>query len=336
MLFLLGKPSEKMPGKPRGRIGLVDFARGVAILAVIAVHASNSVAEAKGLNGYLGFGVEIFVLTSGYLLARRYAASLDLKEYFGKIFLRVALIYALFVLATYLLSGPQAFSLQNLALDFLLGAQNGNGYYFIPVILQLYLVFPLVRKIGWGRKSIALLFALLAATIIWSSIDAQLRKPDWNSDPLALAFAGRYAFLFALGIFLANYALEKLPAAKSAAIAACYVLLAALASSLEGTLFLGYLYPAFVLFAIGAAYSAFAGLRLADSIRSLIEPLGKQSLLIYLLHGAVLYGLLAPLLPAMEWQERYAALIALTAALSFAVSEAFMAAYSRLTGYRSV
>ena len=74
---------KKIP-EMKGRLDLFDFAKGIAIIAVVLVHTGTVVVQGRMLDPYLGFGVELFILCSGYLLARRYAAKFETEEYLKK------------------------------------------------------------------------------------------------------------------------------------------------------------------------------------------------------------------------------------------------------------
>ena len=317
------------------RLELMDFAKGIAIITVVCVHVVNVVPEGRVLDPYIGFGVELFILCSGYLLARRYADGLETREYLKKMFFRVVLIYALFVVAIYLATSWQSFSAVDLAAAFLLGSQNGNGLYFIPVIIQLYLLFPLIRG-NWKKHALALLLAVLVVSLVWNYFDSQLRKPDWNSNQYVLAFAGRYLFFFVFGIWLSAFALEKLEAKKAAAIAAFYLAGAVTATILGHDLFLGYAYPVFALFACVLLYKWLDGIGALRQIVGAVNKLGKQSLLIYLVHAMLLYGIVSKIPLPIGWQGEYAAYAAATLALSYAVAVLFMKAYRRLTGFSAL
>ena len=330
---VLGK--RKKPLGLEGRLDMLDFAKGIAIITVVLVHVGVVIAPGRALYPYFGFGVELFIICSGYLLARRYASGLEAGEYLKKMFFRVVLIYALFVIAICVATSWQDFSAKDLALAFLLGNQIGSGFYFIPVIIQLYLLFPLIRG-RWKKHALATLLAVLAVSLIWNYFDSQLRKPDWNSNQLVLAFAGRYLFFFAFGIYLSAFALEKMDAGKAAGIAAFYIAGAVAITLWSGGLFLGYAYPVFALFACVLAYGLFCRF---DALRLIVGPinsLGRQSLLIYLVHAMLLYGVVSKLpLAEFGWQGEYVAYAAMTLVLSYAFAVLFMEAYKKLTGFSS-
>ncbi len=316
----------------KGRLDLFDFAKGIAIITVVLVHVGTVVAQGKVLDPYVGFGVELFILCSGYLLARRYAKELVASEYLKKMFFRVVLVYALFVVAIYIATSWQNFSAADLASAFLLGSQNGNGLYFMPVIIQLYLLFPLIRG-GWKKHALALLLCVLAVSLVWYHFDSQMRQPDWNSNPYVLAFAGRYLFFFVFGIWLSAFALEKLDTGKAASIAAFYLAGAVAVTILSHDLFLGYAYPVFALFACVLLYQWLDGIGALRQVVGAINRLGKQSLVIYLVHAMVLYGIVSQMPLPIGWQAEYIAYAAATLALSYAFAVLFMKAYRRLTGF---
>jgi len=314
------------------RLDMADFAKGIAIITVVCVHVGTVVAQGKVLDPYIGFGVELFIICSGYLLARRYAAKLETREYLKKMFFRVVLIYAIFVVAIYVATSWQNFSVWGLAAAFLLGSQNGNGLYFIPVIIQLYLLFPLIRG-SWKKHALALLLAVLVATLVWNYFDSQMRKPDWNSNQYVLAFAGRYLFFFVFGIWLSSFALEKMDAGKAARVAVFYLAGAVALTILSHDLFFGYLYPVFALFACVLLYQWLDGIDALKQVVGAINKLGKQSLLIYLVHAMLLYGIVSKMPLPIGWQGEYVAYAAATLALSYAVAVLFMKAYWRITGF---
>ena len=328
--YILG--ARKKTPAIEGRLELLDFAKGIAIITVVCVHVGTVVAAGKILDPYIGFGVELFILCSGYLLARRYAKGLDPAEYLRKMFFRVVLIYALFVVALYLAASWQHFSPLDLALDFLLGSQLGSGLYFIPVIIQLYLLFPLIRG-NWKKHALALLLLVLAASLAWNYFDSQLRKPDWNSNQYILAFAGRYLFYFAFGMYLSAFALEKLEAEKAAAIAVFFTAGTAVLSFTGNGLFLGYAYPVFALFACVILYRLLGKFGALAPAVGAINSLGRQTLLVYLVHALVLYSVVSKIPLQIDWPAGYLAYAAATLLISYAFAALFMKAYRRLTGF---
>jgi fucose 4-O-acetylase-like acetyltransferase len=109
----------------------------------------------------------------------------------------------------------------------------------------------------------------------------------------------------------------------------------AVVSALTGALSFGYIYPVFAFFVL---HAAFYGLRLshvADKLVLALNAIGKQSLLIYILHTVALYAVLHSLPLGLGGAAQYVIYVAAALALSYAGAVAFMAAYSRaISGMR--
>ncbi len=323
VLFLLGKRPPDRENLERD--DFLDFLKGAAIVAVVCVHASGLARAGRPLNDFLGPAVELFVLASGYLLARRHVGKIDLNRYFSGIATRILAIYFIFSLALHLANHGLAILPYEFGLDLLLGRLNGGNLYFIPVIVQFYLLFPLLSRY---RKILASPLAAIAAFVLFSAVnyaDITTRQPAWDSNQLALVFCGRYVFYFLFGMYLSSF--SKITTAQSARAAGAVLLCIAALSALNQALYLGYIYPVFAFFALHAAFHALRRWRITGKLVLAVNGIGKKSLLIYILHTVALYALLKELPLGLGGAAQYVAYVAAALALSYAGAVAFMAAY---------
>lgn len=277
-----------------GRIAFFDFLKGIAIISVIFLHCADFTQEGAWVKEPLSFGVELFVIASGFLLAKRYENGVAVLGYWKGIFIRLVPAYVFFTLALHLFACGFLISPHELLLDVLLGRQNGGSLYFIPVILQLYLVFPILNRYRRKALSPPFLALALALSLLISQWDSMVRVP-WNADPFALAFCGRYFFLFVLGMWMSERKIEDVGVKKSAAILVCLLALVLLSFAISLPFRQVFLYPAAMFFAIRAAYLALEKAKPAASILSAVESTGRMSLMVYILHPIAIYGVLARL-----------------------------------------
>jgi peptidoglycan/LPS O-acetylase OafA/YrhL len=328
-ITVLGTPSKKNGVMKEGRELFLDFLKGAAIIGVVAIHAGSLVPVGQITYDLPRFAVPAFIFASGYLLARRYADKLDIRKYFENAFFRVALIYILFTVALHFFAYGFSFSLPNLALDLLLGRMNGGNLYFIPVIIQFYLLFPLFRKYEKIILSPLALCALLVFSMAVDSISGQLNVTSWNQNPVSIAFCGRYLLYFVFGMFVARYGFDALPARQTALLAVAFAI-APVVLSLQGGSdgFINYLYPLAALFAIRLAYLLWG--RALPLARNAIEEMGKNSYMIYLIHTIVLFGILSHLSTGLQPSLNFLLLLSISLAASYYAGIAFMKLYNPL------
>jgi len=286
---LLSKYTTDGHDRDRERIGFFDFLKGISILAIVAIHATAAFPDYKWANNFLWFAVPLFIFSTGYLLARRYAKPAG--EYYRSFAKRVALPYLIFCLAVGIVAVAMTarFDAATFAVDVLLGRLNGGALYFIPLIIQLYLLFPLLQKARQAIPSWALLIAAYAVSIFFKLYDNSAQAAAWNADPLSLAFCGRYLFFFAAGMYLSHVELGK-KAEKMAGVS-LIVFLAASALAINTDFFPVYIYfyPLACLIIIASAYHAAE--RRAKAACKVMEEVGKASLFIYLVHPAVIFSI---------------------------------------------
>ena len=141
----------------------IDFIRFVAIIGVVLIHVSTAFTERviinsfnfylfHFLNQFARFAIPLFFGISGFLLAARYTKIHPIVDFYKRRISKIILPYTIWVLIYYLIVFPNSIkSLQSW--DFLENFFKGNAsyqLYFIPAIVVLYLIFPLLvakRKI---------------------------------------------------------------------------------------------------------------------------------------------------------------------------------------------
>ena len=321
------------PGGHGARDSYLDVIRGLAILGVVSVHFGGSFASPDNawsssfhlglfLNQAFSFAVPLFVFISGLLAGTgKVAASVsDLLGYYRRRFTRIVLPYLGASAAAFYLLGhvaewqaqPDLFA----RLLWLAGRLAYSGieptFYFIPMIVALYLVQPVLRamprqigsKLGMNemRASMPLcgLFLGLHLALAWLCYRNILNYYVW----------GRPCPLFWLFYFFSGLHFSRiLPSISHRSlqritIIAVSVALGTLAwdivflydTSLVGEHFehsgvdYAYVRPALVVFNLAVCIAIAAGLRLGWGWKSqILQLFGRRSLEIYLWHILVLY-----------------------------------------------
>lgn len=165
------------------KLAEIDFLRCVAILAVVLIHstADATVEPSEGslsqilfyaVNRGSLYAVPLFIMISGMVLFYRYESGWNLRAaaaFYRKRIWSVAVPYLLWMLLyelfyQWLYNGTIDFKLGEFARK-LQWADVGYHLYFMIIILQFYLVFPLVMSLikqwAWLRKHLVTVAVLL-------------------------------------------------------------------------------------------------------------------------------------------------------------------------------
>ncbi len=195
------------------RIKIIDLFKGLAAIGVIVQHIflPQNIQNLLLLPFSLNLAVPVFVIISGFTFAlstRKYQNNNKslLKNYFSassimkkvkRIYLPFVIIY-LFEIICVMLKGER-FSLPYLCKQFVLGGFIAPGNYYIPILLQLIIVFPFVYLMysKWKKYSFAAVAVLqLAYEFIINYFDIPQNITRYS--------AVRYLFFLLCGIWLFN------------------------------------------------------------------------------------------------------------------------------------
>ncbi|GIP30693.1 acyltransferase 3 [Paenibacillus sp. J23TS9] len=157
--------------RKKERIYELDVFRSFAIMAVLTIHAtSQTLVETKGtslyipflfLNTFSSFAVPVFIFLSGFVLFYNYIdRPLNrglIKSFYGKRLLYILVPYMVFTVFYFIfqlyrrdqLDMPFTQMLHEFGQDLAKGTAYTHLYYVI-IMLQLYLIFPLL--LGWFKK----------------------------------------------------------------------------------------------------------------------------------------------------------------------------------------
>lgn len=147
------------------RLTYFDFLRGISILMVISIHTFNNSTDLIDvtLRNIMNCAVPIFLAISGYFLGQKLATT-TYKELVYKQIPKVyipCLIFSIPLLGLSILGGKSiTYSLMNF---FLCGF---SVYYFIALIIQYYLLLPLLTNIKWKGIIICAIISILSIGII--------------------------------------------------------------------------------------------------------------------------------------------------------------------------
>ena len=187
------------------RLSYFDFIRGIAIVMVVAIHTTTS-CNIDTISGSistivrqcLNCAVPLFLASSAYFLSKvdvsnRHKYFLFLKKQIPKVYIPT-LIWSLPYLIYPIYSGCNP-----LYQFILLISCSYSVYYFIALIIQFYLLLPILNK---SPKITLIISAIITIVclIIFTSISIN------NPLPLIL-YAGPFPIwilFFALGLYLAN------------------------------------------------------------------------------------------------------------------------------------
>ena len=201
------------------KIEEINFLRGFAVLAVIAIHTSGYFTEIKSYNNLLlvnlwtdvfcQFAVPLFILISGFVLTRNYRSHFSLTNFYKKRIRSIIPQYLVFsVLYTVLNNwvvihnNPLSANL-SLLLKNILHSNASFHLWFFSIIIQLYILYPMIIKIYAFSKRIdkaewLMAFLLLIQTVWMVAIHTA-------SFPfLKLNFIS-FIFYFGLGIYTSDH-----------------------------------------------------------------------------------------------------------------------------------
>ena len=189
----------------------IDILKAFAIIAVVILHF-NAFFFSKTvdlnrtifIDQLMRFCVPLFVALSGYTLAKKYLATpLTLIDFYLR---RTTKLIPQYVFWSFVIffgiqtafNIPITFNLPDL-LNMLLRGQTDYHLYFVPMIFQLYLLFPIIfllsKRFSWGILGISLAVQILTFNFFNS-------HPQYSDQEQYRIFI-TWVFHFTLGIFLA-------------------------------------------------------------------------------------------------------------------------------------
>lgn len=170
-----------------GIIREVNYLRGFAVLAVIAIHTTgyftkiprynNLVLINLWLDVFSQFAVPLFILISGFVLAKNYRLKFSLRTFYLKRVRSIIPQYIIFSVAYTAFNDWQVMQNSSLIMNakllvkHILNSDASYHLWFFAIIIQLYILYPLIIKIHiffeQKNKSELLLALLLLLQTLW-------------------------------------------------------------------------------------------------------------------------------------------------------------------------
>lgn len=326
-IFFRPVPSEKPLATDSGRLEFFDHLRGIAIIAVIFIHlpllyerhfGSTQTEFFDFFNNLVRFAIPFFFIASGVLLKPIFDETQTFGNYLRRKVLRIVVPYTLCVAAIVAFHRPLILD----SFHWYLSGIAATPYYFVVLIFQFYLIYPLLirlRKYSWFLH-LMLLISFVAYVTPWMW--------KWNEVPLF----PRYLFFFAYGVYVRDYILgrEDFSAEKVRWLAV--VLIYALLSAFALDRFTNHRYfYGVALFNLCYIYAE--PIAKSKYLARVLQAFGKRSLWIFLTHFLVCEILviwsasLSGNFPVHMLYLTFAAVIS-----SYAVAVAFEELYERVLG----
>lgn len=277
------------------------------------------------VNKLLGFCVPAFIFLSGFKLFKSYEKRpLSVKLFLKRRFKKIVIPYFLAEIVYILYFGIKGWLSENIFSYLILGTISAH-FYYIVVLVQLYLLFPLIFR-HFERHDHGI-FALSALITLFCAIF--LQNGYWDR------FSGLYIFYFVFGMFWAKYDLYKkfnIPK-----ISLAYVMVSAFhlfrlyLSEYSGKTYrlFAVFNIAYIILAIILLYAISEDfLKYSKKIMTASKLLGKCSYSIYLYHLLVIYILKYDILPrfslSVKWEFFITTAIVYCLILFYCVSISFM------------
>lgn len=185
------------------RIEYFDVLRGLAIIGVVAIHSSGIGLQFNENSINFNFTVPMFLAISGYFLAKKRFN--NYKDYFSFLKRQIPRVYIplflwsliWFCLAVFIMNKPILHELINL-----IAFSSSGPYYFIALIIQFYILLPILNRFVNGRGLILSILISLSMTLVI----LYFRYYTEISLPLII-YAGNFAtwlMFFILGLYIGS------------------------------------------------------------------------------------------------------------------------------------
>jgi peptidoglycan/LPS O-acetylase OafA/YrhL len=190
------------------RIAALDGLRTIAIAMVVAYHVDKSLVPA----GH--WGVPLFFVLSGFVITGSICAEidrtgrLDLPTFYRKRFLRIVPALAVVCGALLVIGATWSQVLPSIGLYANYARIEGVSLgrlthtWFVAVIAQFYLVWPLVMAVIPARRRASIIGAIAVAALVWRVIAIEIMSPGWVYNATDTNAAGLFvgAFLAVAGL----------------------------------------------------------------------------------------------------------------------------------------
>jgi len=309
--------------QPPRRLSALDMFKGLAILAVVLLHIQSGLPKTVGfdnafpqlslaLNQLLRFSVPLFVALSGYTLAIRYPSSqLSLRHFYRRRFERIVPLYLLWFMVHALIFtlipswGGNPFHWNSSQfIDLLFLGKIDYHLYFIPLIFQFYLLYPVCIKFLKRWPAAFLTLSFLVQLLTFWYFQAFTLKPNLvsYSDQERYVLFTSWIWYFSLGMWLSTLLKKQIGRISSQAfwwgITTLSFFLMVLDSLLivnrgldvlDATSFTRYSVMLYASLAVYLSLKNQAKLETwPEKLKTILVWVGRQSFLIYLSHTLVL------------------------------------------------
>ncbi|MFZ3130136.1 MAG: acyltransferase [Desulfosporosinus sp.] len=197
------------------RVEGISLLRGFGVLAVIAIHTTGYFTEIKSYNTlvllnlwtdiFSQFAVPLFILISGFALSRKYFSDFSLTVFYQKRirsiipqYLIFSVLYTVFNNWVVMQSNPPSTNL-SLLLNNILHANASYHLWFFSIIIQFYILYPIIIKIYALCKHYDRTEFLIAALLIIQTL--WMVGLHTSSFPFIKLNFMSFLFYFGLGIY---------------------------------------------------------------------------------------------------------------------------------------
>lgn len=185
-----------------GRIEFLDYLKAICVIMVIVTHYDWADKTSPFFTMLINMAVPVFMIVSGYnfAMSNRKKAEGKLSRMYGWSMMKPKLIRFLVPFFTICLIEMVLLALEDKNINplriFLLGAY-GPGSYYVPVMLQLLVIFPIIYFLV--EKNAKLGIALAGAANLLFEVGVKVFEMDKYYYRLSI---GRYLLLIAFGCYL--------------------------------------------------------------------------------------------------------------------------------------
>ncbi len=197
----------------------INYLRGFGVIAVIIIHTTGYFTEIKSYNTlvilnlwtdvFSQFAVPLFILISGFVLARNYRLDFSITEFYKKRirsiipqYLIFSILYTLFNNWAVMQSNPLSANL-TLLLNNIVHSNASYHLWFFSIIIQLYILYPIIIKIYEFCKRIDRAEFMIALLLIIQTLwMVGIHTSSYSF--IKLNFIS-FLFYFVLGIYVVDY-----------------------------------------------------------------------------------------------------------------------------------